>query len=73
VLCTEREGGGRCAPLVEAARAEGAWLAAPPPSSWVRAILAGAEHPRAASLMLGAAAIAAAALVIARRPRPRRR
>jgi hypothetical protein len=73
VLCTEREGGARCAPLVEAARAEGAWLAAPPPSLWVRAILAGAEHPQAATLMVGAATIAAAALVIARRPRPRRR
>lgn len=73
VLCTEREGSGRCAPLVEAARAEGAWLAAPPPSLWVRGILEGAAHPQAAMTMMGAATIAAAALVIARRPRPRRR
>jgi hypothetical protein len=73
LLCAEREGGGRCAPLVEAARAEGAWLAAPPPSLWVRGILLGAEHPQAALMMLGAVTIAAAALVVARRPRPRRR
>ncbi|MFT3774276.1 MAG: hypothetical protein QM820_53620 [Minicystis sp.] len=71
VVCLEKEGGGRCAGLVNAAQAEGAWVAAPPPSFLVRGILLTAERPAVAVGIVGAATIALAALVIARRPRPR--
>jgi hypothetical protein len=73
VVCTELPKGAACGPLVEAVAPEGAWVAAPPPSLWARAILAAAEEPLGGAVIVGAATIAAAALVIARRPRPRAR
>jgi hypothetical protein len=71
VACTEREGHDDCGALVDAAATEGAWTEAPAPSALVRAILLAADRPLAAGGVLGAAALALAALVIARRPRPR--
>jgi hypothetical protein len=71
VACTEREGRDDCAALVDAAAPEGAWTTAPAPSALVRGILAAADRPMTAGAILVAAAIALAALVIARRPRPR--
>ena len=71
VVCTEREGGDACAALVDAATPEGSWTEAPAPSALVRAILLAADRPTAAAGVLAVTAIALAALVIARRPRPR--
>jgi hypothetical protein len=71
VVCAAPEGRGRCAALVEAAAPLGAWVEAPPPSLLVRGILLAAERPHAAVGAVGAAMIALAAIVIARRPRPR--
>lgn len=73
VVCAEREGGGRCAPLVEAAAPLGAWVEPPPPSLLVRGILLAAEQPMVAVGIVGAATILLATLVIAKRPRPRAR
>ncbi len=69
--CSEPRGGDRCAPLVESAQVEGAFSSAPPPSLLVRGVLLAAEHPGPAAVIVGAATIAAIALVLARRPRPR--
>lgn len=71
VVCTEPEGRDACGALVEAATPEGAWTAAPAPSALVRGILLAADRPMTAAAILAVAAIALAALVIARRPRPR--
>jgi hypothetical protein len=71
VVCLTEGAQGGCTPLVEASGAEGAWVAAPPPSLLVRGILAAAEAPGWAGGIGGAVAIAIAAVVIARRPRPR--
>jgi hypothetical protein len=71
VACIEREGRDDCGALVDAATTEGAWTAAPAPSALVRGILLAADRPMAAAGVLGVTAIAVAALVLARRPRPR--
>ena len=73
VVCTEAEGRAGCASLVEAAAPVGAWVAAPAPSLVVRGILLAAEQPLWAGWIVCAATITLAALVIARRPRPRAR
>jgi hypothetical protein len=71
--CTEpaAPGSGDCDALVGAAEVEGAWVAAPPPSLLARGILLVAEGPWEAAGVLGLAAFALAALILARRPRPR--
>lgn len=71
VVCAEAEGHAACGGLVAAATPEGAWTEAPPPSLLVRGILLAAEAPGAAAAIVGAVLVGAAALVIARRPRPR--
>jgi hypothetical protein len=73
LACTESEAAtpGICAGLLAAATPVGAWVEAPPPSVVARALLLGAERPREAAGLLFVASLAAAALVIARRPRPR--
>jgi hypothetical protein len=43
----------------------------PPPSLSARTLIGAAEHPKLAGLALGGACVVVAALVIARRPRPR--
>lgn len=73
VVCAEPEGRGSCAALVEAAAPIGAWVEAPPPSLLVRGILLASAQPAVAIGIVGAATILLAALVIARRPRPRAR
>ncbi len=71
LACRESLAGDRCAPLLDAAAAEGAFVEAPPPSLMVRAIFAAAEHPYEAAALAGALAIGATALVLWKRPRPR--
>jgi len=72
-ICTEPQAGapGSCAGLVAAATQGGTWTEAPPPSLVARTLLLAADHPQAALGVLVAVSLAAAALVIARRPRPR--
>ncbi|APR84413.1 Hypothetical protein A7982_09762 [Minicystis rosea] len=71
VVCTEPEGRAGCAALVDAAGPAGTWVEAPSPSLLVQGILMAAERPPLAVGIVGALALALAALVIARRPRPR--
>lgn len=61
----------RCAALIDAVAAEGAFTAAPPPSVLVRSILLAAEHPLGALGIAAAVGLALVAWVLARRPRPR--
>jgi hypothetical protein len=72
-VCTEREQAapGACATLIDDAAPGGAWTEAPPPNLLARTFLLAAERPREALSVLAALSFAAAALVIARRPRPR--
>lgn len=71
IVCTEPSSLSSCRGLVEGARAEGAWMEAPPPSMVVRGIFYGAAHPGVAGAIGGAVLLFSTALVIARRPRPR--
>lgn len=71
VVCTEAEGERACEALVEGATSEGAWVEAPPASLVVRGIFLAADRPMEAMSIAGALALATAALVIAKRPRPR--
>jgi len=70
-VCTEPVAGHACEALVSAADAQGAWLDAPPPGLVASAVLLSAHHPREAAGVLAAASIAAVALLLWRRPRPR--
>jgi hypothetical protein len=71
-VCIEPAAEKACAGIVAGVAAEGAWVGAPPPSVVVRGILAAAERPYAAAGVSGAIVILAIAIVLARRPRPRR-
>ncbi len=72
-VCTEVQGlrSGACDGLVEAATTAGTWAEAPPPSLLVRTLLFAAEHPHGALAALVAFSLAAAAWIVAKRPRPR--
>jgi len=71
IICVEPEASGICEGLIVGAAAEGAWRQAPPPSALSRSILLAAERPYEVLGAGGAAALLIAALVIAKRPRPR--
>jgi len=72
VMCTApAQDAPRCEALIEAAQASGRWTEAPPPSLLIRSILLAANHPEGTLGVAGAMAIAACALLLARRPRPR--
>jgi hypothetical protein len=73
VMCTEPEGASKpaCEALIEATTPGGTWAEAPPPNLLARTLLLAAEQPREAMAVLAVVSIAAAAIVIARRPRPR--
>lgn len=73
VVCVEPEAQQGCRALIDGAKTEGAWVEPPPASVAVHAILMAAERPVEAMAIVGAATILIAALVIARRPRPRAR
>jgi len=60
-----------CETLLSGASPVGAWLSPPAPSLVARTLLLTAERPREAAVLLVLVSLAAAALVIARRPRPR--
>ena len=62
---------GHCAPILDALALEGALAPPPPPSLLARGILQAAEHPAPVAALLGVLAVAAVALLLARRPRPR--
>jgi len=72
-VCTEAQGlgPGACDGLIAAAARGGTWAEAPPPSPLARTLLLAAEHPHQALGVLVTVSFAAAALIIARRPRPR--
>ncbi|MCC6521464.1 MAG: hypothetical protein IT373_02270 [Polyangiaceae bacterium] len=71
VACTERDGGGPCAPLAESLVLSGS-LGPPPEGSLVtRALLWSATHPWPALGGLGLLTLLLAGLVLWRRPRPR--
>lgn len=72
VVCVEPADTGRCRELIDAVEAVGAFVEAPPPSAWVRAILAAAEHPTAALALAALASFAAVGAILATRPRPPR-
>jgi hypothetical protein len=74
VACVEPRGPGsisRCGDVVASASFEGALMEAPPPSLLVRLILAAAERPLHAGVLLAVLGLGLVALVLARRPRPR--
>jgi hypothetical protein len=69
--CTERAGANACDALQRATIPTGAWQEAPPPNLLALALLGAAAHPWPAFAMLAAASSVAAAIILARRPRPR--
>jgi hypothetical protein len=74
IVCTTVGTGpapGACAALIDQAVPGGAWTEAPPPNLLARALLLAAERPREAVTGLAAVSLAAAALIVMRRPRPR--
>lgn len=71
VVCVEPVGARACGGMIDGARAEGAWVEAPAASVVVRGILLAAERPVEATAGVGVVAMMMAAVVIARRPRPR--
>lgn len=73
VVCVEPAGGRRCRELVDSVEAVGSFVDAPPPSPWVRLVLASAEHPTAALVAAAALSLAVVGALLATRPRPARR
>jgi hypothetical protein len=72
VACVEPQSeSSRCAEIVVTASLEGALMEPPPPSLLVRLILAAAERPLHAGVLVAVLGVALVALVLARRPRPR--
>ncbi len=72
VACTEPEATTvACDGLLSEAAAVGTWLEAPPPNLVARGLMLAAQRPREAAGLLLLASLTFAALVIARRPRPR--
>jgi hypothetical protein len=71
VACTEPAPGTACEPLLASAAPSGTWLDPPPPNLAARALLLAATSPWEAALALAVASLAAAAVILARRPRPR--
>lgn len=61
-----------CRAWVDGARAEGAFVSAPPPGLGTRAIFAGAERPYHAAALAAVVSVSIVAWILARRPRPRR-
>ena len=72
-VCTEPEHAAppACEALIEGAAPTGTWAEAPPPNLLARSLLLAAEQPQAAAAVLMTASLAVAALILARRPRPR--
>jgi hypothetical protein len=70
-VCEEPPPSPACAGLIAAAHQGGTWTEAPPPSVIARTLLLAAAHPQEALGLLAVTSLATAALVIARRPRPR--
>ena len=71
LACTEPEPAHACEGLLAAAAPMGTWVDAPPPNLVARGLLLAAAQPHEAVGLLIMASLAVAALVIARRPRPR--
>jgi hypothetical protein len=71
VACVEPAGARACKALVDAAAPVGSWTGAPPPSLAARALVLGASMPYAAAGVVAVLSVAAVAVVLARRPRPR--
>ena len=70
VLCEEPTAGSACAALVSGAELS-SLVEAPPPSWFVRALMASAERPRHAALFFGVLGCLVVAVLLWRRPRPR--
>jgi hypothetical protein len=71
VVCSERAAAHACEDVIARSEPAGTWLAAPPPNLLARALLLAAERPWPAAGVVMVASLAVAALIIARRPRPR--
>ncbi len=71
VVCSEPPTEHACDAAIVLSEPTGAWLSAPPPNLVARVLLLAAERPYPAAGVLLAASIAIAALILARRPRPR--
>lgn len=72
LLCVEPRTDARCQAIIEAAEPAGTFQAPPPPGLMIRAILLAAEHPQVAGALAAALAAALVAIILQRRPRPRR-
>jgi hypothetical protein len=71
VVCTESAPARACAEAIAKSEPTGAWMEAPPPNLLARVLLAAAERPYPAAGVLVGVSLAVAALIVARRPRPR--
>lgn len=69
LLCADRDGGARCAPMVGEATVVAPFVDAPPPSLVVRLVLAGASAPLHALGLVAALVVLLALRSVARRPR----
>ena len=72
LLCVEPRSDSRCQAIVDAAEPLGTLEAPPPPSLTIRAILLAAERPAHAGTLAVVIAAALVAIILHRRPRPRR-
>ena len=70
-VCTEPQAASGCEALIVAASRGGTWAEVPPPNVLARTLLLAAEHPHQALGVLVTGSLVVAALIIARRPRPR--
>jgi hypothetical protein len=71
VVCTEPAGVHGCDAAIALSEPSGTWSSAPPPSLLARVLLLAAERPYPAAGALLVASLGVAALILARRPRPR--
>jgi hypothetical protein len=72
-LCIEADQGASCEAAVQGFEIGGALSPPPAPSLFVRGFFAAADHPLAAAAGAGLTAALAVGLILAKRPRPRRR
>jgi hypothetical protein len=72
VACLEPRDGGACDPLIASVTASGPFGDEPPPGLLARTLVLVAEHPSSALALLAGACAGGVALLLSRRPRPRR-
>jgi hypothetical protein len=72
LLCVEPRSDARCLAIVESAEPVGTFVDPPPPGLMIRAVLLAAERPQLAGALTAVLIAALVALILQRRPRPRR-